>query len=275
MYRRKYREKIMQKKRIIENLLTERNKLISILRVVDKRLQNAPQGTVRVVKHGKGYQYYYRKDPSEKSGTYISSSENKDIIPLVQKQYDKYIKDAAEKQLKVINRFLKEYNTDKLKEIYTLLPDGRKTLISPVELPDAEYMQKWLSFKYDKMGFPEEAPEHFSSNGERVRSKSEVIISDALIKYGIPYRYECPLKLGNTIVHPDFTILRLADREVLYWEHLGMMDNIDYCQKAVKKLRLYEANNIFPSSNLIVTMETSSSPINMTVIKNVIEAYCI
>ena len=31
--------------------------------------------------------------------------------------------------------------------------------------------------------------------------------------------------LSNRIIHPDFTVLNVRTREILYWEHLGMMDN--------------------------------------------------
>lgn len=265
----------MKTKNMLEELMGRRNRLVSIIRDVEKRLQKAPSGSVRVIKHKYGYQFYQRNESSEKNGTYIPVTERQKAISLVQKKYDQQIKTAAEKQLKVINKFLKDYSPDVLKNIYKLLPEGRKELTNPVELPDAEYVRKWLSYEYDKKPFREGTPEHYTSAGERVRSKSEVMIADTLKQNGIPYRYECPLNLGNVIVHPDFTILRVEDRETLYWEHLGLMDDSTYCQNALKKMRLYEENDIFPGINLILTMETSGIPINLAVIRNMIEKYCV
>ena len=108
-----------------------------------------------------------------------------------------------------------------------------------------------------------------------VRSKSEVMIADALEQAGIPYRYECPLQLGRAILHPDFTLLRIADRKHLYWEHLGKMDDPEYVIKNLRRIRLYEQNGIMPGIDLILTMETSWQPMNLSVIKQMIQTYCI
>jgi len=57
----------------------------------------------------------------------------------------------------------------------------------------------------------------------------------------IPYRYEYPLVLaGNVKVYPDFTILKMPEREEVYLEHFGMMDDIDYVDSAMYKLSTYE-----------------------------------
>ncbi len=265
----------MNSRQLIENLIEQRNKLVSVIREIDKRMQKAPEGSVRVVKHRQGFQYYLRSNPLDKNGTYIPVKDRQIAISLVQKSYDQQVKASAEAHIKVINKFIKDYNPNVLKEIYSSMPDGRKEFINPVDIPDAEFIRQWLSQEYEKKGFAEGTPEHYTSVGERVRSKSEVMIADALSQIEIPYRYEYPLELGNMTIHPDFTILRAADREILYWEHFGMMDDIIYCQKAVKKLRLYEAYKIFPGINLIITMETSNTPITQVVIRNMIKTYCI
>ena len=196
-------------------------------------------------------------------------------IALIQKKYDQQVDTAAGNQSRVIGRFLKDYNPDALKEIYASSSEGRKGYIDPVELPDSDYAKQWLNYEYQKKAFLEDDPEHYTSNGERVRSKSELMIADTLKRIGIPYRYECPISLGGTIVYPDFTILRTSDRRELYWEHLGMMDNAAYCQTALKKIRLYESFKVFLGTTLILTMETSLTPINISVIAGVIQEYCI
>jgi len=70
------------------------------------------------------------------------------------------------------------------------------------------------------------APELYTAKGERVRSKSEIIIADSLMRAGVPYRYEFPIILnGYGKIYPDFTVLNVGLRKELYWEHLGMMDD--------------------------------------------------
>ena len=265
----------MDKKKIIEELQKEKDQLSTVIRDTERRLKTAPEGQIRVVKHRKGYQFYLREQPSDTSGIYIPVSEKQKAIALIQKKYDQQILTAAQKQLTAIAKFLKEYQPGILKNIYELLPEVRKENIKPVEISDREYVEKWLSAEYPRKEFSEETPEHYTSNGERVRSKSEVMIADALRQAGIPYRYECPLELGQTTVHPDFTILRTSDRKLIYWEHLGMMDDPDYCRKAFQKLRKYEANGIYPGVNLIITMETAAFPINLSIIKSMIRTFCI
>ena len=116
--------------------------------------------------------------------------------------------------------------------------------------------------------------ELFTTKGERVRSKSEVLIADSLNRLGIPYRYEYPLKLKNGItVHPDFLCLNVRTRQEFYWEHFGMMDNPEYTENAIHKLQQYSENNLHPGINLILTMETISNPLNLKYIEQQIKNY--
>jgi hypothetical protein len=115
-----------------------------------------------------------------------------------------------------------------------------------------------------------------TDRGERVRSKSELIIANLLSKEGIPYKYECPLRLkGFGTVHPDFTALRRKARKEIYWEHLGMMDDPEYAEKAVRKISAYGANGFFPGDRLILTAETKSTPLNVRLIRDLIACYCL
>ena len=57
-------------------------------------------------------------------------------------------------------------------------------------LSDAEYVTKWLAVEYRHKAFNPDTPPLFTENGERVRSKSEVIIAETLRGNGVPYRYE-------------------------------------------------------------------------------------
>lgn len=82
-----------------------------------------------------------------------------------------------------------------------------------------------------------------SERGERMISKSEVIIANCLNKYKkeIRYAYEDKLTLqssGRTI-KPDFTIEHLGTGRVFFWEHLGMMTRSDYREKWEKKKQEY------------------------------------
>ena len=146
-------------------------------------------------------------------------------------------------------------------------------MVEPVLLSDAEFARRWLAVPYKGKGFEAGAPDLRTMNGERVRSKSEVIIADALERSGIPYKYESPRELsdGGVRVYPDFTCLNLRTRKEVLWEHLGMMDNPEYASMAVKKISSYLKNGFVLGVNLIVSMECSEKPLNHTEVRKIIQ----
>lgn len=79
-------------------------------------------------------------------------------------------------------------------------------------------------------------PEHLKHpclSGHLVRSKSELLIDQALFTHQIPFRYECALKLNDLTLYPDFTIRHPETGQFFYWEHFGMMDSPTYSQNAI------------------------------------------
>lgn len=102
---------------------------------------------------------------------------------------------------------------------------------------------------------------HRTARGDLVRSKSEVVIADALFYLGCDYQYEEGIadRFGHKVV-PDFVIR--TPRGTYVWEHAGMMGNADYRQKWEKKVAWYKANGYTRDVNLFVTMEDVSSGID-------------
>jgi hypothetical protein len=88
---------------------------------------------------------------------------------------------------------------------------------------------------------------HRTARGDDlVRSKSEVIVADALHDLGLKYRYEAPLQFpGEVPRHPDFTIDR-ANGSPVYWEHLGRLDLAGYRADWVARKGWYAAHGILP-----------------------------
>ena len=139
---------------------------------------------------------------------------------------------------------------------------------------DEEFVKQWQAVEYKGKCFNDSVPEIYTIREERVRSKSELIIADLLNKEGIPYRYESPILLsGLGTVYPDFTVLNVKHRKELYWEHLGMMDDSEYVEKALQKIAMYEENGIFQGESLILTYETRLNPISPTIVKLMISQY--
>ena len=146
--------------------------------------------------------------------------------------------------------------------------------MDPIWLPDEKFVENWEAVIYQPMKFKELTPEYYTDKGERVRSKSEILIANALKKHHIPYRYEYPLGLkGDITLHPDFTVLNVKKRQELYWEHFGRMDDEKYARGAANKMKTYIENGIIPNIDLITTYETKEHPLDYETIEKVIKEY--
>ena len=193
---------------------------------------------------------------------------------LAQKSYDEKIYDYTVKTIKYLDRLLSCYKDEKIAEIYASEHIERQKLITPVELTYEQLIEKWIGIPYEGKGFAEGAPVIMTNSGTRVRSKSEKILADYFDTIGIEYKYECPCYLKEYgTVYPDFTFLSKRTRKEIYWEHEGMMDNPEYARTAIQKIETYAKNGILCGKNLILTFETSTSPINTELIKIMADKY--
>ena len=260
----------------VMNMLKEREKyLLKLKKEKERNLVGAPEGSLRInsnaVTKG-GIRYYVRNDSKDFNGKYIKNKDKELAIKLAQKDYDEKLIVTANKELNAIKKYIMNYPKINVEQIYCNLHKERQKLITPVSISDEEYLKNWESYRYEGKCFEDGAPELFTEKNERVRSKSEVIIADALNRANIPYRYECPLELNNGyICYPDFTILHIRRREAIYWEHLGMMDDEKYAENAVYKIITYLKSGICLGKNLILTFETKNNPINHRMIDAMIE----
>ena len=81
---------------------------------------------------------------------------------------------------------------------------------------------------------------HRTANGERVRSKSEVIVADLLHSLDVPYAYEQAFSAPDgSVRYPDFTVDDAETGRKLLIEHLGMLDRSDYRRRWAAKEKWY------------------------------------
>ena len=259
---------------LVKNLLGYVNSIREHIGDTGKRLQKAPAGTLRISKSHNKFQYYHRKETDESCGTYLPRKEQAIAQKLAQKDYDERLLKVLEEQLKSIEQFLKTFDPKAPQKVYENLSNPRKALVKPEFITDEEYVKQWLSQPYKKMGFKADDPEFYTTGGVRVRSKSEVIIAEALERHNIPYRYEYPVyQDGVLMAAPDFNCLNVRLRKEYYWEHLGMLDDEAYADNNVRKLNKYTLNPDFDESRLILTTETKKHPLNTKVIEEKIRRY--
>lgn len=241
------------------------------VRDIEEKLALLPEGRVNV-RHLNKKDYYscITLDGHEK---YLGPNDTNLIESLVQKDYLKRVLKEARRELKALEKMLKIYPGTLVEDVFDSLPEGRKAHAKPVNICDDEFAKKWMETPYRRKAFGRDAPEFYTIKGERVRSKSEVIIADRLMANGIPYRYECPLKLGKKIIHPDFTILRMSDRKILYHEHCGKIGDPQYAEDMLVRARDYNRAGILFGDRLFYTFESETVPLDMKNLDDIIRQH--
>ena len=74
-------------------------------------------------------------------------------------------------------------------------------------------------------------------------------------------------------LHPDFFVLNKRTRKAYFWEHLGRMDDAQYCMKNFNRfMRILDAGYVI-GEDLIVTHEDSRNPLRIEDIEKIIEKY--
>ena len=256
-----------------------RKRIIGLEMIIKEKtaaLESAPEGSLRVNQRKTNTEYFLRTDPKDTNGTYMKKESFELARMIAQRDYDIKVLRNAKQEYKLADKYARFLSQNQIIGIYDDLIEGRRSLINPIRISDEEYIAQWKSLSYEPMGFGSDAAEYYSDNGIRVRSKSEIIIANMLEKYGIPYKYEYPVTLeGLGTVRPDFTCLNVNRRKEIVWEHFGMMDQEDYANKNVVKIKAYEENGFMLGENLIMTFETIYHPINSNVIKRMITKYLV
>ena len=237
----------------------------------ERCIEKLPSGKIRVQKSGKYCSFYQRSDSKDGNGTYIGKHQLDLAHKLIQKEYLIDVVDELKRELDILKRCSNEYHPERLAELYDELDCVRKAVVQPVVVTDEEFARRWSEVTYAPSSFDEGAPEHYTDKNERVRSKSEIMIANALNMNNVPYRYEYPLKLKDgRIVRPDFLCLNVRTREEFYWEHLGMMSDLEYVANSVRKINAYASEDIVQGKNLLLTYETQFQPLDTRVVKKMI-----
>ena len=278
----KIQEKSMKQEELTPNLvLNDLQSRLKELTAHYKKLKS-PQnqqisGKLRVTHRGKYVEYYYINNNTSRYGKYLSKKHHDIARQLAQKEYNSKTIAFLEEEITALKTYL--VATLKLENYYKNLCPSRQKLITPLTLTNEQYAAQWKTSSYQGLPFAPDSPIYTTNQGERVRSKSEVLIANALAQQKIPYRYEYPLKLqrhhsgGSTTLYPDFLCLNLRTRQEFIWEHFGLMDSQEYVANAVSKLNLYTQNKIHLGRNLIITMESSAEPLTPSVIEQMINVF--
>jgi hypothetical protein len=242
--------------------------------LLTKLLEDCPDGRIQVSTVKNHRRYYLIKDGRR---SYVGRDKFDLVQRLMKKEYYLKLRSTMETELKNLEKFVGSFDPRAAIRVYEEMHEERRRIVEPLVAPEKQFAEQWLAEKERSAAAQTNSyarPEEFKTlNGEYVRSKSEKILADLFYHYHIPYVYECPLQLGDRTVYPDFTILNVRTGKVYYWEHLGRMDDPDYTNDAILKIRNYERSGILIGNQLLISMESSKIPLNVQDIERMIRQY--
>lgn len=236
----------------------------------------APAGTLYVRERKRGVSYYQvYKEGAGKGGKTIHKNINDQpqmIHALTEKKVAEKRISKCTVNISLLNKILEKYEPCNYESILAELPDK-------YHLAEKTYrnylLEKWKDAPFNQCPKNPEMHVHETQFGEMVRSKSEVIIANALYSYGIPFHYEERFHYqdeNGRYFYPDFVIM-LPDGRKLYWEHFGLLSKLSYCQHNAEKLYHYQIHGVHIGKNLIITQDDAKGSCNSAFVCRIIEEY--
>lgn len=256
----------------VRNVLSERYDLITkTIENIEKKLKTLPEGWINVrYQNGKAY-YYHAKYKSK--DRFLAKGDEVLIRQLLQKYYLKKVLKAAKNELLALSKMLNIYPADLPEEMFEKLPEELRSGVEPIILGNEQDAREWMAEPFVGKPFKDDAPVYKTIKGERVRSKSEVMIADRMFFRGVPYKYECPIMIDGQVIHPDFSIKRMSDNKLIYHEHCGRMDDPEYVNDLVERVNLYNQAGIMQGDRLTFSFETADKPLDNRVIDRLIDEF--
>lgn len=225
-------------------------------------LQKLPQGGMRYIDDGKRKQHIWVNHEKRRLGI----NKRPDLInQLARKEFLRRTIKELDVNIQAIQYAIDHYRDISPQAIINSMTRAYKRL--PGELffrPDEmlfttadedlksrlERHRAWAEEPYEKNDYPFGEYSQYTSRGLHVRSNRELVISELLYKYEVPFRYDQIIHVGRNRLSPDFSF-EMADGDELYMEYCGMMDNQKYVAQFFNKRRLYEQAGIFEWDNMI------------------------
>lgn len=264
-------ELIMSSSNLQEQLRLRKMQLEQALDRINEAKCDEPEGKLRVSRAKGNSQYYQVLSSADTVGKYIRKKDRYLASLLAQKSYNAKLYKSLNAEMEAVNALLNQLN-EAPEMIYDNLITERKNIVTPIMMSDEIFSALWLAEEYEKDPYYPEELIYETQRGEFVRSKSEMFIADAYFNLGIPYRYEARLNLKNGgFKYPDFTVLNVKKRMVVYHEHLGKLDDENYRNRNMQKMRQYQESGIYTGKNLIITFEAETVPFNIRQIEKMIK----
>ena len=256
----------------MEDLRKEINKLERLLKEANEYLKKPMNGKLRCINCHGHYQYYV-------DGKYLPKKDREIAVAIAKTDYYRKATPLLKKMIRSLKQIETMQDWQKYDDLYEKACESKKSLLADLSFKSIADLIR----NFEQQSNPETdskyeiTSEFYTMKGERVRSKSEVIIADILASYNLPYKYELPLNLISethiVTLHPDFTVINPKTGKQVYIEHFGMMSNPEYAANSIDKILLYSRNGLLLGSELLVFFETEAKPLNTRIVRDYIERY--
>lgn len=257
-----YREEL---ERIERELLERKEDLI-------KEMADLPEGELLCTDTTDGRRYMQRIPATgnrKKEHRYGVKKKPQLLKDLVRKEYVKKALKIIERDIKTLETAVKKYQPVDENSVM-------ETFIAKYpELSDCIYggvfdEEKWKKRFSRIENYHPENLKHTALDGTGSRSKNEIYIASRLDHHGLTYRWDTPTGIPGLYRVPDFTIKRKRDGKIIYWEHMGMMYDLESRIDNKHKLEEYEKAGIVPWDNLILTYDTRNGGLRANLIEAMI-----
>lgn len=243
--------------------------------LLEKELQQLPSGDLHCyMSHG--VECYSERMPAKgnaKKETRRGIAKDRDrLLKLVRKQYASKAIKLIDKDIKAIDTLLRWYKPTDENSVMEDFVKKHPALTEGIYYGQMSY-EKWAEQFEPTNNFYSESLKSTAADGSRRRSLGEIIIASRLDHYGIPFRYEAEIGHPDIPYVPDFTIIRPRDGKVIYWEHLGKVNDQEYLDNNKHKFEVYEMYGIVPWDNLIVSYSQRDYGINEKLIDGLIQGW--
>lgn len=177
-------QEILKRKKVLENQIQQ----------LKQKLAQYPAGHMICVRNGKYIKNIHVHDGIQ---TNIPKKNINLVKELAEKKYfSAHLEDLLNEQ-SAVNTFLEHYQPYPSKTQQLMNHPIYQKVITSSMTPLSDELEKWAKDSYEKNPAYPEQLRHSCLSGQKVQSKSEVMIAQALFLHQIPFRYECALKLND------------------------------------------------------------------------------
>ena len=235
-------------------------------------------------KNGRSYYYKVKRGPrdavSSPKRIYLGAAEHPEVVRLKRYYYLKNAIRRLESNLRALRRLERSYKDPDPNLMRTAFPLAyqfeEEGIFRDAGVIDVRKRMDEINMQSKPSAaslFHPEQLRHKTACGIKVRSKSEVILSNSYYARDIPQEYEKEHQINGVQLRPDFTLWSEKDHREILWEHFGMMHDAEYREQMIWKLAQYQQAGYQPGHNLILTFDDRDGNIDSLIIERILDVW--